>query len=101
MATFNVGDIVTADALDLLADAPYCSLAQATAQSLPNITDTALTFGTSSTVSDNYGFHSETTNNTRITPSVPGLYQLGFTFFMAAGGTGITYVLLIASIYKN
>jgi hypothetical protein len=100
VATFLVGDPVTADALNAIADAPYCSLVQATAQNLTSASDTALTFGTGSTVSDLLGFHSEVTNTTRITPTVAGLYRFEMLFFVAAVAAQ-TFPLLQVALYKN
>lgn len=61
---------------------PAWRLVQAAAQSLAHDTDVMLTFGTGSTVIDTHNFHDEATNNTRVTPSVPGIYVVtGVGFF--------------------
>lgn len=53
---------------------PAWKLVQQVAQSIPSNTDTAITFGTGSTLIDTDNFHDEVTNNTRVTPTVAGIY---------------------------
>jgi hypothetical protein len=43
---------------------------------LVDATATAITFGTGSEELDTDGFHDTSTNNTRVTPSVPGWYRI-------------------------
>jgi hypothetical protein len=98
--TWATGERVTAAKLNTIRDEldkPLCKLVQQVAQSIANSTDTALTFGTGSEDFDTHGFHSETTNNTRITPSVAGYYLCYGTFFMSPGA----YTSVIATIAKN
>lgn len=77
---------------------PLCRLVQQSAQSLTSAADTAITFGTSSEDIDTHGFHSEVTNNTRITPNVAGYYKITGTVFFAASSS-ITSAM--ATISKN
>ncbi len=77
---------------------PVTRLVQQAAQSLANSTDTALTFGAGSEDFDLGGWHSETTNNTRITPTIPGYYQVVGTVFLAASSAVTS---CIATIAKN
>lgn len=98
MSTFNVGDFLTADALNLVAQPPTCRLSQATTQNLTNATDTALTFGVGSEEWDSHGFHDEVTNNTRITPTVSGVYLWIFSVMVAASANANS---LRCSLYRN
>lgn len=61
---------------------PAWRLVQAAAQSLNHDTDTAITFGTGSTVIDTHNFHDEGTNPSRVTPNVPGLYVVTGVVFL-------------------
>ncbi len=101
MPTFEIGDFLTADALNAIADPPVCKLVQQVAQNLTSATDTPLTFGSGSTSIDPDAMHSETVNNTRITPTVSGIYEVSATAIAIAPGAAITYTLLVASIYFN
>ncbi len=98
MASFEVGDIVTADKLNAIADVPLVRLVQKAAQALADDTDVALTFSTASTDYDTHGFHSESVNNTRITPSVAGYYRVSGTVFMASSSS---IAILNAYVGKN
>jgi hypothetical protein len=99
------GGIIAASHVNGLYDAskgkPKVRLIQQTAQAIASATDVALTFGAGSTDYDSHGFHSEVTNNTRITPNIPGRYLFRGVFFMAGAGSGLTYILLAAAIFKN
>lgn len=98
--TWAVGERVTAAKLNTIRDEldrPLCKLVQQVAQSLANSTDTAITFGTGSEDFDTHGFHSESTNNTRITPNVAGYYEFYGTVFVASSNASS----LIATIAKN
>jgi hypothetical protein len=53
---------------------PLVRLVQAVAQALTNNTDAAITFTTEDI--DTHGFHDNATNNSRITPSLAGYYQV-------------------------
>jgi hypothetical protein len=101
MPTFEIGDLLTADALNAVADPPVCKLIQQVAQNLASATDVALTFGSGSTSIDPLSMHSETVNNTRITPNVSGIYEVNCTGIATAPGAAITYTLLVASIFFN
>lgn len=62
--------------ITLTLNRPLVRLIQQAAQSIATTTDTALTFGAGSEDIDTHGFHDTSTNNTRITPTVAGYYQL-------------------------
>lgn len=83
MATVEVGDPVTADLLNLLLNPPVCKLVAQSAQSMADATAAALVFGAGSEEIDTHSFHDETTNNTRITPTVAGVYWFDGEFFIA------------------
>lgn len=72
----EVGDIITAAMLDLMARPPAVRLIQQSAQSLANTTSTAITYGAGSEDIDSHDYHDETTSNTRITPDQSGLYKV-------------------------
>lgn len=105
MTYVSAGGIILASHVNGLYDAskgkPRVRLIQQAAQSIANATDVALTFGAGSTDVDTHGFHSEVTNNTRVTPSIPGAYVFRVVGFMAAPGAGITYQILSVFVYKN
>jgi len=101
--TFSVSEIEVAaylntlrDALTFLLNLPGAVLTQAAAQSVANAAWTALAFD--NTLKDNYGGHSNTTNNSRYTAQVAGWYrvQAGGGVVAAAGGTGRG-----VDVYKN
>jgi hypothetical protein len=77
---------------------PLVRIAQQSAQSLANSTDTAITFGSGSTGFDTHDFHDESTNNSRVTPTVAGYYRVTGTVFVAASAA---LTSLIATIGKN
>ena len=83
----EVGDPVTAELLDLMANPPTVSLVQQSAQSAASNTTFAITYGTGSTVLDTDDFHSESTNNTRITPTRAGVYAISAKAFFGAEDT--------------
>lgn len=64
---------------------PLVSLIQATAQSIPNNTNTAITYTTEQIDTNNY--HDSTTNNTRITPSQAGYYLVTVNYWTASSAT--------------
>jgi len=79
---------------------PVVRIVQATAQSIANnTTDTSVTFGAGSTDIDTHSFHSEVTNNTRITPLIAGIYRFTGTIVYAA--VGAAGVFLAANLAKN
>lgn len=55
---------------------PVCRLVAQSSQSAASNTTVAVTFGTSSEIIDTHNFHSESTNNSRITPNVAGYYRV-------------------------
>lgn len=73
---------------------PLVRLLQAVSQSIPNNTDTALTFTTEEI--DTNGFHDTTTNNTRITPNVAGYYRINSAVFTQSFSTASQINLYIA-----
>jgi hypothetical protein len=95
------GQIVDEDDLEQVADSsskkPLVRLVQFTAQSIPNATTTALTFGASSEDIDTNGFHDLVTNNTRVTPTIPGYYRVSVTY----AATANTATQLFAVVAKN
>lgn len=84
---FVTGQRLTADALNVLFGKPLGRLVQGTAQSLADATRVAITFGTGSTVIDTHAYHSESVNNTRVTPTQAGYYRFSGTGFWAAQTT--------------
>lgn len=83
------------DAINFVANPPLALLFQSTAQTINNTTNTAITFD--STVSDTYGGHSNTTNNSRYVAQVAGWYRIIGTITWAANNTGDRTI----SIAKN
>lgn len=75
---------------------PVVRLVQAVAQSIPNTTDTALSFTTEDI--DTHGFHDTSTNNSRITPNVAGIYYIQGTVFYVAN---TSKTIVSANIFKN
>lgn len=77
------GDPVKATDLSSLAVSsstrPLVRLLQQVAQSIAT-TNTALTFSSGSEDIDTHGFHDVTTNNSRITPTIAGYYQVFGTY---------------------
>jgi hypothetical protein len=73
-------------------------LAQTAAQSIPDNTQTALTFTGAEDI-DVYGFHDPTTNTSRITPNIPGTY-LFFGSYFTDSATATT-ISIDCSIRKN
>lgn len=73
-------------------------MVQASSQSLAHNTSVAIQFGTSTEVYDTDGFHSESSNNTRVTPNRAGYYR----FRGSVSFTGQTdYTSLECTIAKN
>jgi hypothetical protein len=72
-------------------------LAQSAAQSIPDNTQTALTFTGSEDI-DVYGFHDPTTNTSRITPNIPGTYLFFGSYFTDNATTGLFFD---CSVRKN
>lgn len=74
--TIEVGDLVTAELLDLMLNPPTVHLVAAATQSHGNNATNAMAYGTGSTVLDTHDYHSESSNNTRITPTRAGIYKV-------------------------
>lgn len=76
MTNFVTGQRLTADLLNDNLGRPAGRLRQGTAQTgIVNSTATAITFTASDEI-DTDGFHSTSTNTSRVTPTVAGLYQV-------------------------
>lgn len=102
MATFAGAIVEESDISELEASSsekPLVKLIQQTAQSLANATNTDLTFGAGSTDIDTHGFHSETVNTARITPTVAGYYRCKMHLHM--GTAGANYTQLVVGLSKN
>ncbi len=72
----GAGDNAVYEDIADIADPPLGKLIQQVAQSIPDNVATALTFGAGSTYRDSHGQHSESVNTTRVTPGVPGVYEV-------------------------
>jgi hypothetical protein len=93
----NVLDPTLADDINDLAYKPVCKLIQGSAQSIPNSTATAVTFGVGSEDIDTHGFHDTSVNPSRVTPNVAGYYRVTATYASAAN----TANQLVCNIAKN
>lgn len=93
------GDIVfyvdLQDVIDGSLQKPLVKLVQQTLQSFAHNVDTPITFGTSSEIIDTHGFHSETVNNTRVTPTVAGYYRCTGLFFVDSVSTITNYGVVV------
>lgn len=98
MAGFLTGQRLTADGLNVLFNKPIGRLIQQAVQSLPDATYTAITFGTGSTVYDTNNFHSESSNTSRITPTIAGYYRFSGWVFV---GPQTTPVSIVAEFRQN
>jgi hypothetical protein len=74
-----------------------CSLVQQSAQSIPNNTLTALTFGSGSEEWDDNNYHDVTTNNSRITPAFIGRGLFIGRYYASATTASLFNIYL----YKN
>lgn len=92
------GDIALWTDIANLVNRPFVRLVQQAAQSIPSNASTALTFGAGSEIYDSHNMHDTVTNNTRITPTVPGWYRLTVTYW-SAGATTMT--AMYAAVAKN
>jgi hypothetical protein len=72
--------------LNFLASPPICQIRQTVAQSIPNATETALTFDAEDV--DSSGMHSTSVNTSRMTAVYAGWYLHGGGWSLAAGATG-------------
>lgn len=79
------------DVADTIAP-PYVRLVQQAAQSLANATPVAITFGTGSEEYDTHNFHDMVTNPSRITPSIPGVYEMTGTVSLVSAPYTQAYV---------
>jgi len=76
---------------------PVGRLLQQSGQSITNNSATALTFGSGSENIDTHNFHDTVTNNTRVTPNIPGYYRLtGSVNFPAS-----TFSQILIVVRKN
>lgn len=100
--TYAVGQRLTATILQQLADytvnKPLVRLIATATQNLTDNTDTAITFGTSSTIIDTHSYHSETVNTSRVTPLIAGYYRV---YGLVAYSAQTTYVSLQSVIRFN
>jgi hypothetical protein len=69
--TSDINTLIT-----LTLNRPLVRLQQQSTQSIPSLTDTAITFGVGSEDIDTHGFHDTSSNTSRIIPNVAGYYQL-------------------------
>jgi hypothetical protein len=100
--TYAVGQRISAATLQALADytvnRPLVRLVSTAAQNLADNTATSIAFGTGSTLIDTHGYHSESTNNTRVTPVLAGYYEI---FGLVAYGAATTLLTLQTVIRLN
>lgn len=83
--------------LNASSEKPVVKLIQTVAQTMTdNAADAALTFTTGSTDIDTHSFHSESSNTSRITPSIAGIYRFRGTMVLAAITTAVTIGAVIA-----
>jgi hypothetical protein len=92
------GDPVYAADINQILGKPMVKLIAQASQNLADNTAVALTFGAGSEEFDTHGFHDETTNPTRITPSVAGYYRLRGAVYLPSRAD---YVTTYLAIYKN
>lgn len=81
--------------VNFLLNPPQVAIYQASVQSVPNNSFTAITFDGST--ADTYNGHSTVTNNTRYTAQVAGTYEFSGAIGWAANATGSRG----GSLYKN
>lgn len=72
-----------------LANPPRAQLRQIVAQSIPNITWTALSFTAED--HDSHNGHDNVTNNTRYTAPISGVYEVAGSYWFAANATGVRF----------
>jgi hypothetical protein len=85
---------------DYTIGAPIVRLIAQTAQSLPNNTNTAITYGASSEDIDTHGYHDTAVNPTRVTPLLAGYYEVSVHTHMATA-SATNYTQITAAIGKN
>lgn len=78
-----------------------CELYQATAQSISSGVSTGMTWDSEEL--DPYGFHSTTTNPSRITPTTPGRYMVSYSGGFVANATGSrgAFLRFNGSVYRG
>lgn len=95
--SFEVGDLVTADLLNTATYRPYCKMHQTVSQTgLGTSTIVFLSFTTED--HDPEGWHDNVTNNSRVTPTLAGEYEVTVEGVMVAS---TTLQALWAGIYLN
>lgn len=95
---FEVGDPVTADALDEQFDPPTGRIRQGTAQTgIASNAQTAITFAATDEL-DTHDFHNPASNNERVLPTVPGWYRVTGAVSLAGAAD---YTIIQAVIRKN
>lgn len=97
-----VGDDILASHINLFLQRPLCYLVQAATQTMNNNATNAITFGSGSEVFDYTPapFHDTSTNNTRIIPTVAGIYAVqGKVAF--AGLATMDYLVVDAILRTN
>lgn len=88
-----------ADDIDALIRKPLVRLVQDSGtQNFTDGVDAAVLFSTGHEKIDTHGFHSETTNPSRVTPNLPGYYRADATFFIQARADWQT---IGVAVYKN
>lgn len=92
------GDPTYASDINQILNKPICRLIQAAAQSIAHASDVPVQFGVGSEDIDTHGFHDESTNNTRITPTVAGYYRVDGVASMSAN---TDYLGIQAGLRKN
>ena len=98
MPSFEVGDILTADALNLGFDPPICRLVAANGtQAMAHDADVIITYVNGEDM-DATGMHDNVTNPGRITPNVPGIYVVSCTLFVV---NRADYSWIQSGILKN
>lgn len=78
------GAVILASDINAFLNRPMCRLVATSSQALPDVAATPIQFGAGSEEVDTHGFHSESVNNTRITPTVAGYYRFGGVVFFEA-----------------
>lgn len=93
------GDPVYATDITKISQKPAVRLVQQAGQALALSSNVALQFGVGSEEADTHGFHSETVNNSRVTPTVAGWYRC--TASLVLPGTPSGYTNFNVVVAKN
>jgi len=88
--TFTSGSVLTATELNSFRAITVLQ----DSLTVPNATFTVMAFGSGTEIIDVGGWHDTSTNNTRITPSIAGVYRL--TAYLDSASGGADYILLRA-----